>query len=313
MKKLLSIALVVILLLTLFACGKAYVPVPNPPLALGEKYLFDLDYEQAILQFDQAIQIDPKNPRPWVGKYIVDVLNPADPDNPVVPKYPGMPRMPDFPKLPNDPSPAVFFPPIIEWCRENWPAFAEKLLELLKNRWPALKFEPEATTAAAEATTMMARETTTTDKATSNTVNANATTKPATASKSGVTEDDIRKAIQNFNNINTMGDLCRCTPIDYEKYVSLLSAEEKQILFVSPPADLKIKWPTSDRIEHISDEAAPIYLRELKNELFTFDEERFRSSLLDVENATDLFISSTTRGAEFIWIVLDGKIYGIWF
>ena len=68
MKKLLPLVLAAALLLTIAACGKPYAPMPNPPLVLGEKYLTDLDYEQAILQFDQAIQIDPKNPRGWLGK-----------------------------------------------------------------------------------------------------------------------------------------------------------------------------------------------------------------------------------------------------
>jgi len=69
MKKLFSLALAAALLLTAFAaCGKPAVAVPNPPLVLGEKYLTDLDYEAAVLQFDQAITIDPKNPRGYLGK-----------------------------------------------------------------------------------------------------------------------------------------------------------------------------------------------------------------------------------------------------
>ena len=68
MKRTLSLALAATLLLTLFACG-APAAIPNPALVLGEKYLFDLDYEQALLQFDQAIQIEPKNPRGYLGKY----------------------------------------------------------------------------------------------------------------------------------------------------------------------------------------------------------------------------------------------------
>jgi len=68
MKKLFSVALAVSLLLALSACGKPAVAIPNPPLVMGEKYLSDLDYEQALLQFDQAIQIDPKNPRGHLGK-----------------------------------------------------------------------------------------------------------------------------------------------------------------------------------------------------------------------------------------------------
>jgi len=66
MKKLLSLILAAALLLSLAACGAP--AIPNPPLVLGEKYLTDLDYELALLQFDQAIQIDPKNPRGYLGK-----------------------------------------------------------------------------------------------------------------------------------------------------------------------------------------------------------------------------------------------------
>ncbi|MCL1897178.1 MAG: hypothetical protein FWG03_11635, partial [Clostridiales bacterium] len=67
MKKLLSIVLSAALLLAVAACG-APAAIPNPPLVLGEKYLTDLDYEQALLQFDQAIVIEPKNPRGYLGK-----------------------------------------------------------------------------------------------------------------------------------------------------------------------------------------------------------------------------------------------------
>ena len=68
MKKLTALFLAAVLLLALFACGKESLPISNPPLILAEKFLTDLDYEQAILQFDQAIDIDPKNPRGYLGK-----------------------------------------------------------------------------------------------------------------------------------------------------------------------------------------------------------------------------------------------------
>ena len=67
MKKHFSLLMASVLLLSLFACG-APATIPNPPLVLGEKYLTDLDYEQALLQFDQAIEIEPKNPRGYLGK-----------------------------------------------------------------------------------------------------------------------------------------------------------------------------------------------------------------------------------------------------
>jgi len=68
MRKVLFLTLVFVLLLALVACGVS-APIPNPPLVLGEKYITVLDYEQALLQFDQAIEIEPKNPRGYLGKY----------------------------------------------------------------------------------------------------------------------------------------------------------------------------------------------------------------------------------------------------
>lgn len=67
MKRTISLAMSAILLLALVACGTP-TAIPNPPLVLGEKYLSDFDYEAAVLQFDQAIEIEPKNPRGYLGK-----------------------------------------------------------------------------------------------------------------------------------------------------------------------------------------------------------------------------------------------------
>jgi tetratricopeptide (TPR) repeat protein len=68
MKKFIASVLALALLLSLAACGAKPVSIPNPPIVMGEKYLLDLDYEQALLQFDEAIVIDPKNPRGYLGK-----------------------------------------------------------------------------------------------------------------------------------------------------------------------------------------------------------------------------------------------------
>jgi len=68
MKKLLSLVLVASLLLVLTACGAQPTTIPNPALVMAEKYLADLDYEQAIVQFDQAIKIEARNPRGYLGK-----------------------------------------------------------------------------------------------------------------------------------------------------------------------------------------------------------------------------------------------------
>jgi len=67
LRKILTLTLTLSLPLALLSCGTP-TPIPNPPLVLGEKYLADLDYEQALLQFDQAITIEPKNPRGYLGK-----------------------------------------------------------------------------------------------------------------------------------------------------------------------------------------------------------------------------------------------------
>ncbi|MDR1463950.1 MAG: hypothetical protein LBJ11_01445 [Oscillospiraceae bacterium] len=69
MKRTSALLLLLTLAASLFACAaKPAVALPNPALVLGEKYLLGLDYDQALLQFDEAIKVDPKNPRGYLGK-----------------------------------------------------------------------------------------------------------------------------------------------------------------------------------------------------------------------------------------------------
>ena len=73
MKKLLAFAVAVTVLAGAFtACGVT-PPKINPATILGEKYLAELDYEQALPQFEQAIQTDRKNPRGYFGKAAAEV------------------------------------------------------------------------------------------------------------------------------------------------------------------------------------------------------------------------------------------------
>ncbi len=63
MKRVLTQAVSVLLaVITLFSCGKSVQARWQEQLDLGMKYLEELDYEQAILAFTRAIEIDPKKP-----------------------------------------------------------------------------------------------------------------------------------------------------------------------------------------------------------------------------------------------------------
>ena len=62
MKKLLALTLALAWLAGFAACGTKPA-LANAPLSLGEKYLLDLDYDQAIAQLEEAAKIEPKNPR----------------------------------------------------------------------------------------------------------------------------------------------------------------------------------------------------------------------------------------------------------
>jgi len=65
-KQLLSLALALLLLLN--ACATADRPLTAAELLdLGEKYLLEQSYEQALIQFTKLIEIEPMNPRGYTG------------------------------------------------------------------------------------------------------------------------------------------------------------------------------------------------------------------------------------------------------
>jgi len=56
------------LILAITACAKPVVaPTATELLDLGEKYLLELNYEQALVQFLKVIEIEPMNPRGYTG------------------------------------------------------------------------------------------------------------------------------------------------------------------------------------------------------------------------------------------------------
>ena len=69
MKRTTSIAIAIALSLTLAtSCAISERPLTATELLdLGEKYLLELDYEQALVYFEMAIEIDPMNPRGYTG------------------------------------------------------------------------------------------------------------------------------------------------------------------------------------------------------------------------------------------------------
>ncbi len=69
MKRVLTQAVSVLLaVITLFSCGKSVQARWQEQLDLGMKYLEELDYEQAILAFTKAIEIDPKQAAAYIGR-----------------------------------------------------------------------------------------------------------------------------------------------------------------------------------------------------------------------------------------------------
>ncbi len=68
MKKLLSLILAIVLTITLFtSCAEPAEALTSVYLNLGEKYLTDLNYEEAIVYFNKVIEVEPKNARAYLG------------------------------------------------------------------------------------------------------------------------------------------------------------------------------------------------------------------------------------------------------
>jgi hypothetical protein len=67
--RIISLALVALIALSvLAACSNAEKPLTAAELlSLGEKFLLDLDYEQAVVHFLRVIEIEPRNPRGYTG------------------------------------------------------------------------------------------------------------------------------------------------------------------------------------------------------------------------------------------------------
>ncbi len=67
MKKFISIILTISIAFTLVSCAKAQKPDWQTSLDLGQKYLLDGNYEQAIVEFNKVIEIEPKNVEAYLG------------------------------------------------------------------------------------------------------------------------------------------------------------------------------------------------------------------------------------------------------
>ena len=67
MKRTILIIFVMLMLLSLVACGKSTEAKWQEQYDLGVRYLSDGNYEEAIIAFTAAIEIDPKRPEGYVG------------------------------------------------------------------------------------------------------------------------------------------------------------------------------------------------------------------------------------------------------
>lgn len=67
MKRIISLILAVLMILSLVACGKNMEPSWQEQYDLGVRYLSEGNYEEAIIAFTAAIEIDPKREEAYVG------------------------------------------------------------------------------------------------------------------------------------------------------------------------------------------------------------------------------------------------------
>lgn len=67
MKKFISILIAFVVIFTLSSCANVQKSDWQEHLDLGQKYLLDGDYEQAIIEFNKVIEIEPKNVDAYLG------------------------------------------------------------------------------------------------------------------------------------------------------------------------------------------------------------------------------------------------------
>jgi tetratricopeptide (TPR) repeat protein len=100
MKRIGSIIIIVAIALGVFAaCSNTAQPTTAAELLnLGEKYLLEMEYEQAIVQFTKLIEIEPKNPRGYTGSAEAYVAL-GDTDKAVEVLERGLKELPDDPDI----------------------------------------------------------------------------------------------------------------------------------------------------------------------------------------------------------------------
>ena len=70
MKKLISTFIALTMIITVAACAQQPTTAisTSDTLAAAERYLSELNYEQAIIEFDKILEVEPKNVDAYLGK-----------------------------------------------------------------------------------------------------------------------------------------------------------------------------------------------------------------------------------------------------